>query len=116
MIVGATSYDSDAGAGCQLKFVKLVGENTIQLPSMTTMNRRQLMGGAIALFAPSASWGATGRNEILYGVADAPRAPIELVAGPWSALFEPDLGFLRFIKFNGAEVLRGIYAAVRDKS
>ena len=83
---------------------------------MTTLNRRQLLGGALALLGPAPGWGATNRNEMLYGVAGAPKAPIELMAGPWSALFEPDLGFLRFIKFNGAEVLRGIYVAVRDKS
>ena len=82
---------------------------------MTPLNRRQLLGGALALLG-SATGRAAGRNEILYGVAGAPRAPIELTAGPWSALFEPDLGFLRFIRFNGSEVLRGIYAAVRDKS
>ncbi len=82
---------------------------------MTTFNRRQILRGALALWVPSPGWGATSRIEMLYGTA-APKSPIELTAGPLSLLFEPDLAFVRFIRFNGQEVLRGIYAAVRDKS
>lgn len=35
-------------------------------------------------------------------------------AGPLSARFEYDTGFLRRISYAGVEVLRGVYAAVRD--
>ncbi|MBY0506591.1 MAG: hypothetical protein K2X03_21910 [Bryobacteraceae bacterium] len=52
----------------------------------------------------------------LTGLADLPPAPLELNAGPLSLLFEPGLGFARYIRFGEHEVLRGIYAAVRDKS
>ena len=83
---------------------------------MPTFNRRQILRGALALWVPSPGWGATSRIEMLYGTATAPKSPIELTAGPLSLLFEPDLAFVRFIRFNGQEVLRGIYAAVRDKS
>ena len=41
-------------------------------------------------------------------------APLTLQAGPLSLLFEPKLGFVRYIRFGEHEVLRGIYAAVRD--
>lgn len=47
----------------------------------------------------------------------APRpesAPLQLVAGPLSARFEPGSAFLRDIRWHGAPVLMGIYAAVRD--
>ena len=39
---------------------------------------------------------------------------INLRAGPVVAGFEPDSGFLRHIRAGGHEVLRGIYAVVRD--
>ena len=83
---------------------------------MPTFNRRQILRGALALWVPAPGWGATSRIEMLYGTATAPTSPIQLTAGPLSLLFEPDLAFVRFIRFNGQEVLRGIYAAVRDKS
>jgi hypothetical protein len=47
---------------------------------------------------------------------ERPSPPLELKAGPLSLVFEPGLGFVRYIKFGEHEVLRGIYAAVRDKS
>jgi len=40
--------------------------------------------------------------------------PLILRAGPLSMLFEPELAFLRYIRFGNREILRGIYAAVRD--
>ena len=39
---------------------------------------------------------------------------IILHAGPLSMLFEPELAFLRYIRLGNREILRGIYAAVRD--
>lgn len=40
--------------------------------------------------------------------------PFFLRAGPLSMLFEPELAFLRYIRLGDREILRGIYAAVRD--
>ncbi len=39
---------------------------------------------------------------------------IKLHAGPISMIFEPDNGFLRYVRLGDQEILRGIYAAVRD--
>ncbi len=40
--------------------------------------------------------------------------PYSLRAGPLTLLFEPGEGFIRYIRYGRKEVLRGIYAAVRD--
>jgi len=72
------------------------------------MRRRDLLSLPLALHAQDPG--------ILSGTADLPGAPLELKAGPLSLLFEPGLGFVRYIRFGEHEVLRGIYAAVRDKS
>jgi hypothetical protein len=37
-----------------------------------------------------------------------------LACGPWSFLFSEEDGALRHLRFEGVEVLRGIYAALRD--
>lgn len=42
--------------------------------------------------------------------------PLLLVAGPLQMLYEPESGFLRRICLERREVLRGIYAAVRDEN
>ncbi|MCA9191652.1 MAG: hypothetical protein KDB03_07820 [Planctomycetales bacterium] len=39
---------------------------------------------------------------------------LQLKAGQLELLFDTELAFARYIKFDGEEVLRGIYAAVRD--
>jgi D-apionolactonase len=39
---------------------------------------------------------------------------LELRAGPLSMVFEPEGAFLRYVRLGDAEVLRGVYAAVRD--
>jgi D-apionolactonase len=44
----------------------------------------------------------------------APTAAIDLKAGPLSMVFEPDQVFLRYIRLGKHEILRGVYAAVRD--
>jgi hypothetical protein len=49
-----------------------------------------------------------------YGVDVPPLEPIKLSAGPVSMIFEPALGFLRYIKLGNREILRGLYVAVRD--
>jgi hypothetical protein len=55
-------------------------------------------------------------NFLLHGQHDPPRAPVALRAGPLSLLYEPGSGFLRRIMLGQREVLRGIYAAVRDRN
>ena len=56
-------------------------------------------------------------SPILLSGSDASRrAPIPLRAGPLTLLFEPDLAFLRYVRLGEREVLRGVYAAVRDRN
>ena len=55
-------------------------------------------------------------NVILQGSEDLPAERIELSAGPLSMAFEPDTGFLRYVRIGDHEVLRGIYVAVRDSN
>ncbi len=52
-------------------------------------------------------------KAILQSGGESPR-PIELRAGPLTILFEPQTAFLRHIRLGDHEVLRAIYAAVRD--
>ncbi len=42
--------------------------------------------------------------------------PLEIRCGSLTFLFDPVLGFVRHVKWNGIEVLNGIYAAVRDEN
>ena len=53
---------------------------------------------------------------LLHGSPTPPPARIELKAGPVTAEFVPDLTHLRHIRIGGKEILRGIYAAVRDRN
>jgi hypothetical protein len=53
-------------------------------------------------------------NFLLYGQAEPPPPPVPLRAGPLHLLYEPASGFVRRITLGRREVLRGIYAAVRD--
>ena len=61
----------------------------------------------------------TRRQALALPALFAPRAQAQdaltLTAGPLSLVFEPKLAFVRYIKFGEHEVLRGIYAAVRDQ-
>ncbi len=60
---------------------------------------------------------ADAAKHILYhGVDVPPVRRIHLRAGPLSMIFEPELGYLRYIRLHRTEVLRGIYAAVRDRT
>ena len=72
------------------------------------MRRRDLLALPFALQAQNPAF--------LTGTAELPAAPLELKAGPLSLLFDPGLGLVRYIRFGEHEVLRGIYAAVRDNS
>lgn len=53
---------------------------------------------------------------LYYGKEEPPAERIDLEAGPLAMLFEPNEGFLRYIRVGHQEVLRGIYAAVRDRN
>ncbi|MFM1768725.1 MAG: hypothetical protein RJA22_1254 [Verrucomicrobiota bacterium] len=45
-----------------------------------------------------------------------PTPPLVLRAGPLSLLFEPDTAFLRQVRLGDHEVVRAVYAAVRDQN
>jgi hypothetical protein len=54
---------------------------------------------------------------VLYYGSNTPLPePIALRAGPLTMLFEPATAFLRYIRLGDYEVLRGVYAAVRDRN
>ena len=84
------------------------------------ISRREWAGAAaVAWWAPGMGVAAEplARTLLLTGrVAeeDAP-PPIALRAGPVTAVFEPGIAFLRYIKYGEHEILRGLYAAVRDQ-
>ena len=63
------------------------------------MTRRQWLAGACAL--------------PLFGQT-SPTEPIELSAGPLTLVFEPEIAFVRYVRAADREILRGIYAAVRN--
>jgi hypothetical protein len=52
-------------------------------------------------------------KAFLYTGGEAPR-PIELRAGPLTLWFDPQTAFLRHIRLGDHEVVRAIYAAIRD--
>jgi len=73
------------------------------------LSRRATLGLIAA--TPAAAY------QAFYTGKDAPPGtPIELRAGQLTLQFEPELGFLRYLRYNGREVIRGIYAAVRDQN
>jgi hypothetical protein len=56
------------------------------------------------------------QNILLYGHEELPPEPLALKAGPLTMIFEPDNGFLRYIRLGDHEVVRNIYAVVRDQN
>ena len=56
------------------------------------------------------------RTVLYYGKTDTLPQPIKLQAGPVSMILEPDLGLLRYVRLGDQELLRGVYAAVRDRN
>jgi hypothetical protein len=68
---------------------------------LRTISRRELFAGACAL--------------PLFGKTSAAE-PIQLVAGPLTLVFEPELAFVRYVRAADREILRGIYAAVRNST
>ncbi len=73
------------------------------------LNRRQLLQAAVAL--PAA-------YRLALSQTSEPDAPVvmNLVAGPVTLEFEPALAFVRYVRWGDREILRGIYAAVRDST
>jgi hypothetical protein len=58
---------------------------------------------------------STARTWFVFGSEAAPAPPLRLRAGPLQLLFEPASGFIRGVRSGEREVLRGLYAAVRDR-
>jgi hypothetical protein len=56
------------------------------------------------------------KSVLYYGKAEPLPKALKLQAGPVSMIFEPEEGFLRYIQIGNREVLRGIYAAVRNRN
>lgn len=54
--------------------------------------------------------------QLLRGVDAPPAASISLSAGPITAQFGPEIGFLRYVRYGDREIVRGIYGAVRDEN
>lgn len=73
------------------------------------MLSRRTMIGALA-----AAYPARGFQSYFYGKDEPLATPIELTAGQLTMVFEPELAFLRTLRYGNIEVIRGIYAAVRD--
>ena len=83
------------------------------------MTRREFAGAAalshlIAIGGYAAT--ALPRNLLLKGKSLDAEPQIPLRAGPLTAVFEPGIAFLRYVRFGDREILRGLYAAVRDKT
>lgn len=55
-------------------------------------------------------------QSFYYGKDEPLPRQIELAAGPLTMVFEPELGLLRYVRLGDAEILRAIYAAVRDRN
>jgi len=55
------------------------------------------------------------RNVMLYGTEEPLPTAVELRTGPVVCLFEPELALLRYVKYGDQEILRAVYAAVRNK-
>ncbi len=53
-------------------------------------------------------------NILLYGHDELPLKPTVLRAGPLTLLFEPHTAFLRYVRLGDHEIVRNIYAVVRD--
>lgn len=53
---------------------------------------------------------------LLHGSPGPPEQRLCLRAGPLTMVFEPRLAFLRYVRLGECELLRGVYAAVRDRN
>jgi hypothetical protein len=84
------------------------------------LSRRQAIGAAVAAAAarPLLLKAEDERpvSVILYGTEVPLPRQIALQSGPLNMLFEPELAQLRYIRLGDREVVRAIYAAVRDRN
>lgn len=55
-------------------------------------------------------------NILLYGRDELPPRPRPLKAGPLTMIFEPDNAFLRYVRLGDHEIVRNVYAVVRDQN
>jgi hypothetical protein len=56
------------------------------------------------------------RQMLLHGSEQPAPEQMELRAGPLTLVFEPALAFVRYVRLGDREILRGVYAAVRDRN
>ena len=56
------------------------------------------------------------KHVLYYGSEAALAKPISLTAGQLKMLFVPHQAFLRYVRLGDHEIIRGIYAAVRDRN
>src|SRR5687768_4466914 len=74
------------------------------MPSdFTAVSRRELF--LLALSARATTFAQTSSTE----------DRISLAAGPVTLEFQPDIAFVRYVRIGSAEILRGLYAAVRNQ-
>ena len=60
---------------------------------------------------------STAAKSVMYYGSEKPVAkPVALKAGPLTMVFEPDTAVLRHVRLGDFEVLRAIYAAIRDEN
>ena len=55
-------------------------------------------------------------NILLHGQETPPTPSLALRAGPLTMVFDPELAFLRYIRLGDHEIVRNIYAVVRDQN
>jgi hypothetical protein len=81
---------------------------------MSLINRPLTRRAALQLAASALPLGAW--QSFYWGKDEPLPRQIPLTAGPLTMVFEPELGFLRYVRLGELEVVRGIYAAVRDRN
>ena len=55
-------------------------------------------------------------TQLQYGQSAPLPQPLQLRAGPLTAIFEPHTGFLRYVRLGDHEIIRAIYGAIRDQN
>jgi D-apionolactonase len=56
------------------------------------------------------------KSVMYYGSEKPVAGPVALKAGPLTMIFEPETAFLRHVRLGDFEVIRAIYAAIRDEN
>ena len=80
------------------------------------LTRRELLAFPAVLWVTRLRASETlARNVILYGREAELSSAIALRAGPVTAFFEPEIAFLRYVRYGDTEILRGLYCAVRNE-